>query len=334
MKKKIALIYGGEGEERAVSRKSAEALCRLIDRETYEILPVYISESGNWYMEPEGREVCATFPVRLGGSSGFLHRGRILPVYAALPVLHGDFGEDGRVQGALDCAHIPYVGCGVLAGAAAADKITAKIIAEGLKIPTARWLYSSGGAEEALTAAEEQLGYPMFIKPSGLGSSVGAARVLCREDFLSAFETASLAGDGRVLIEELVSADYELECGIFGTGGRLTASASGRIDTDGAFYDYSAKYESKSGPIASHGGGIPLSVKERAEAYALRLCRFMGVRQISRVDFFLRGEELLFNEINSFPGMTSRSLYPLLCEDMGIKKENFINLLIEDAVRK
>lgn len=333
MKKRIALIYGGEGEEHSVSLRGAEALIKLIDREKYEILPVCISKSGNWYTRIDGKEI-PTYPVRLCGTSGFLLSGKILSVAAAIPMLHGDFGEDGRIQGALDVAHIPYVGSGVLAGALCADKITTKIIAESLKIPTARWCFSPKGARSAKREAEEQIGYPMFIKPSGLGSSIGASRVVCSEDFIPAYEEAEAAGDGRVLVEELICADYELECGIFESGGVFKASASGRIETDGAFYTYGAKYTDTEALGVKHACPPSKKLKELAEFYALTLCQRIGVKHLSRVDFFVRGEEIFFNEINTFPGMTENSLYPLLCEDMGIKKEKFINILTEDALRK
>ena len=330
MKKRVALIYGGEGEEHSVSVLGAEALVRLIDREKYEILPVYISKYGCWYTRIGGTDI-PTYPVRLNGSSGFLVRDKILTVAVAIPLLHGNFGEDGIVQGALDCAHVAYIGSGVLAGAVTADKITAKAVSESLGIPTAPWCFSPDGAEAARSIAEEKFGYPMFIKPSGLGSSIGASCVPDRLDFTAAYELAEAAGGKRVLVEERIFADYELECGVFETGGEFKVSASGRIETGGAFYDYGKKYESTDAPPVRHSAPPSPKLKALAEEYAVRLCRHIGVRHLARVDFFVKGESLIFNEINTLPGMTKTSLYPLLCEDMGIKKEDLINILIEEA---
>ena len=209
MKRSVALIFGGEGCERDISIRSAKGIYEMIDRERFSVLPVYISESGDWYAQremPEGEipQDIPTFPVRIAGRSGFLVKGHVGTVSVALPILHGEYGEDGVIQGALEAAHIPYIGCGVISGALTSDKAYAKAVAESLGIPTARWICSDGRTAETLKAlAERVIGYPMFIKPARRGSSIGAARVDRAEDFYTAYADAAI--HGRVIIEECIN---------------------------------------------------------------------------------------------------------------------------------
>lgn len=341
MKKTVALIYGGEGRERDVSVRSAERVWTMIDKARFDVLPVYISTVGSWYLcgrEPFGKMPTAgarpTYPVLLHGKSGLLAGDKILPVDIALPVLHGDFGEDGIIQGALEAAHIPYVGCGVAASAVCADKAHAKAVAERLGIPTAKWVCERGGDAEsrrrARVRATESFGYPMFVKPAGLGSSIGASPVLTDGDFDRAFIGAARFGTG-VLIEERVPVLYECECAMLELSGVRRYLAGGIIYTGGAFYGYREKYEGENPPKTSHGCTLT-PLRERIEEYAARLGDALGLRHISRLDFLVgEGGEIYFNEINTIPGMTATSLYPSLTEDMGFEEGEFINLLLAGA---
>ena len=330
-RKKIALIYGGEGFEHEISVMSAENLYNLIDGEIYEVIKVKIEKNGQWYLcaERGKKEVkIPTFPARIEGSSGFLVKNKILPIDCIVPCLHGNMGEDGVIQGALTAAGIKYVGQDVYASAFTADKAFTKLAAEHLKIPTARFItLSKKTSEEAKIKAEGEIGYPMFIKPARLGSSLGAKPILNSDEFCEAYENA-LKYDDRVMIEELVSYEYELECGYF--NGNI--SAGGKILSDGAFYDFDAKYKKNTRVEVSTGkDGIAESI---AAEYSKRLADFIGIRHLARIDFFVtRGGEVLFNEINAFPGMTASSLYPKLTVDIGCREGEFINLLIESALR-
>lgn len=328
MKKTIALIYGGEGREHKISVLSAKNLISMINRDTYSVISVYIAETGEWFIENENGRV-PTFPVLLGGEGGLLQNGKITKIDLALPILHGELGEDGVIAGALRAAHIKALGCPTLAGAVTSDKITAKFISEALGIPTARWVFADGEpSSDALRRAEEKLSYPMFIKPSSLGSSIGISRVKNREEFKEAYKLAS-ALDGRILIEEEIRIERELECAYLSSGGRHHFEV-GEICLDGEFYDFGKKYESDTKTSAFFGDA---SVRERVISYSEALRGAIGIRGLSRLDFFLAEDgEVYFNEINCLPGMTKTSLYPLLTEKMGFGKGEFINILISEAL--
>ena len=337
MKKSVALIFGGEGCERDISIRSAKSIYEMIDKEKYSVLPVYISENGDWYAlrsMPTGEIPCdiPTFPIRVDGRSGFLVKGHVGTVSVALPILHGEYGEDGIIQGALEAAHIPYIGCNVITGAVASDKAYTKAIAESLGIPTAKWVCSDGHTRnEVKRLAEETFGYPMFIKPARRGSSIGASRVDRKEDFYPAYDTAAI--HGRVIVEECVSVSYEVECGFFSLGKKVEICPSGTINTNGGFYDFDTKYVNSQAQNTSHGAALS---QERAMIadMARRLAAALDMRHFGRLDFFVSdGGKIYFNEINTIPGMTKTSLYPAITEDMGLAAGEFINRLIEEVAQ-
>lgn len=316
MKKTVALIYGGEGKERGVSKRSAEAVYSLIDKEKYDVLPIFISEIGGWFIagsDPFGKMPTAsaspTYPVRLLGRSGFLSGKDIIGVDIAIPMLHGDLGEDGAIQGALESAHIKYVGSGTVASAVCIDKYLTKLVATSLGIRCAKGvLFDGDTTEHAAYIAERDIGYPMFIKPTSLGSSIGAARVDTREDFYKAYARARCYG--RVLAEELLPVKYEIECAYFSDGDIEVLNPRGIICTGGETYDFDKKYRTNN--TAKILDALPECHGEITDA-ARRLCHAIGVRHIGRVDFILTDDErVYFNEINTIPGATKTSLYPEL----------------------
>lgn len=331
MKKKIALIYGGEGKEKGVSKRSAETLFSLIDREKYEVLPIFISENGGWFIaerDPFGSmptlSARPTYPIRLNGRCGLLSGKEMIEIDLAIPVLHGDRGEDGTVQGALDSAHVKYIGSGTVASAVCIDKYVTKLAATALGIPCAKGILFDGEpAERALYIAEEKIGYPMFIKPTSLGSSIGAKRVDTKEDFYKAYARAKCYG--RVLAEELLPIKYEIECAYFSDGEREVFNPAGIIETGGETYDFDRKYRTKN--TARVLDAPPEGAEEMTEA-AKRLCHAIGVRHIGRVDFIVTKDgKIYFNEINTIPGMTKTSLYPeLIKRAIG---RDFIGALLE-----
>ena len=337
MKKTAILIYGGEGAEHEISIKSAENLYAAIDKSTFDVIPILIDKNGYWYINEDfkNESLQPTFPVYINAISGILTDEGIIEADVAIPALHGDFGEDGIIQGALDAAHIPYIGCRVGASAMCCDKVFTKIIAEHLGIPTAKYTVAEPGEPESdvIERAKATLNYPMFVKPARLGSSVGTSRVENDGELTSALHTAKEYCD-RILIEECIDVSYELECGFFEVGKRTYLSASGMILTNGSFYGYDEKYRNKSSPKTAHGIKPDKALATQAEETAKRLATVIGITQISRIDFFVtKGGKLFFNEINTFPGMTESSLYPLLTEDMGFSKNEFINLLLAEAVK-
>ena len=349
MNKKIdlALIYGGRGLERNVSVKSAENLVRRLDDGLFSLLAVFIDECGRWVIAsdkytspseglptPSGSGIAvAPFKTAVGG--GFItESGGLISVDAALPVLHGDFGEDGSVQGALVSAGIPIVGCSVEASALGSDKIYTKAVAEYLKIPTSPWIPAVDlPAKCALIRAEESLGYPMFIKPARLGSSFGAGAVRCREDFDKIYSKASILGCGRVLIERMIPVAAELECLYFSAEGKRYFTNIGEITYSSDFYDYDTKYGNGSSASISPRSAREGIYGERIREYSERIRELVGIEGLCRFDYFLDGDGgLFFNEINTMPGFTSHSLSPLLIEETGISLTEALSSLIREAV--
>ena len=341
----VALIFGGRGYEHDVSVRGAEYLFPLIDGSKYRKIPVYVKKDGTWVIPAiRGIDVCPralsdgavpeeecspAFGKPIGG---LLTESAFLPIAAAFPLLHGDFGEDGVVQGALENAGIPYVGCDTVASAVTRDKSYVKLIAEHLGIPTARWLYARELSNKTIKEAEEKIGYPMFVKPARLGSSVGASVARCREELAGALDRALKVGSGRALIEELIDVERELECGYLSAAGKTLFTGVGEIYTDG-FYDYEAKYFSGAARVSSRAT-VSDSEVGLIQSYSALLSEHLGLRGLSRIDFFrtARGD-IIFNEINTMPGFTETSLYPRLCAESGISPKELVERLITDAVR-
>ena len=214
----------------------------------------------------------------------------------------------------------------------ACDKIYSKILAEYLDIPTAKWIIAdkNESMDEVKRRAESAIGFPMFIKPATLGSSIGIFEVNNESDLLPALDGARKFCD-RILIEKKIDLQFEIECAILSLADKILISTGGRIFTDGKFYSYERKYSATGSPTATH-------VSEESDYsnvvrdYALRLATHIPVRHLARIDFFLsRDGRVIFNEINTIPGMTATSLYPLLTTDMGLAQGEFINLLLREV---
>lgn len=325
-RKTVALIYGGRGFESEVSLRGERNIRPIIEK-NYDCLPIFIDKRGRWLNE--GGEL---FPANIGGRGGFFcpEKGELLTVDCAFPLLHGDFGEDGIVQGALESASIPYVGCDVSAGAVCRDKAFLKAAAKELNIPTLPYLLSLRGDKGVADRAERQIGYPMFIKPARLGSSVGARPARDRRELLGALDNAFSLCD-RVIIEPLLNPKRELECGFLGVFGKEIYTDAGEIICRG-FYDYDSKYEGDGEVKILPAAELNNSINRKIKDYAKRLVRFLGIRSISRIDFFLSGDRIYFNEINTMPGFTGGSLYARMLSARGISEDRLIRLLIEDAL--
>ena len=322
----VALIYGGRGRERDVSLKGKDHVLPLIDENAYDRLLVEIMPDGRWTVG--NREVYA---VRGGFYSP--EDGELFKADRAFPLLHGDMGEDGVVQGALECVDMPYVGCDVSAGAICRDKGFVKTIASSLDIPTLPFLtlLKSEGVECAVRRAEASLSYPMFIKPARLGSSIGAVRADTRGELLSALSIAfSLCS--RVIAEPYLYPKRELECAYLSVKGKELFTYPGEILLDGV-YGYKEKYLSSDVGLSVRAD-VDLGVGEQVREYSRRLVHALGVRDLSRVDFFLSGDRLYFNEINTMPGFTEGSLYPKMIEAAGYTPRELIGLLIEGCVHR
>ena len=339
-RKTVALIYGGEGKEHEISLLGADfvtsSLMSLKNR-GIDTLLIRIEKDGQWYIH-KNEECTPTFPIKIGGQSGFIKGAEIVPVDCAFPLLHGDFGEDGKIQGALDSAKISYVGCGVLAGALCSDKALTKMIAERLGILTVPWICEDSSAFSSCylakkAYAEKKIGYPMFIKPAEFGSSVGASAVFDGKDFDAAIELAIKSGAERLLIEKYIEKRRELECACLVTRDKRIFSRPAEIQS-GRFYSYTEKYSKASEARLILEPELDARTVELVRSYSELLVNALCIRDLCRVDFFLSEDQLYFNEINTMPGFTSSSLYPRLIEREGVATEELVSLLVDAALAR
>ena len=345
--KRVALIFGGRGLEHQISCISACRIMRYIKSGFKSPICIYISSDGGWYFFPAKEMLIAaaqsvdissltpTFPVRIKGKSGFLKNGTVLEVDCCVPVLHGDFGEDGVVQGALECAGIPFVGQGVPQGALCADKEYTKLVAISAGIPTAPYaayrksVYEKHEAEELLCETKSNFCYPMFIKPAGLGSSLGASAVYSDSEFHDALKGALDLCRGKVLIEKMLSPELELECAFLDGEVQIITEPSS-VSVSGDCYGFTEKYLKKSAKTKVKAE-ISDNLKALVREYSRRLVSRLSLRGLARIDFFLCGGEIYFNEINTFPGFTEDSLYEKMLNEVGIDGEELIKRLVSLA---
>ena len=343
----VCILFGGMSPEHEVSLRSAESVLNNIDKEKYNIFPVGIAMDGDWILfggkdysmlpkgtwknHPDNRRA-AISPVRGQGLLCFegdcVVRERIDVVF---PVLHGENGEDGAMQGLLKLAGIPYVGPHVASSAVAMDKTLTKLVVDHAGVPQAAWFLVRRGdlashEEKVLSQLEARFAYPMFVKPAGTGSSVGVSKASDRESLALALKNAA-AFDEKVLVEEFIHG-REIEVAVMGNGNPV-ASICGEIDSGADFYDYDAKYVTDTS-TAYIPARIPEDVQETVREAAVKVYSAIGCQGLSRVDFFVTYEEnrVVFNEINTLPGFTSISMYPKLFAASGISYSKLIDELL------
>ena len=348
----VVLLFGGMSSEHEVSRVSVGNFVNNIDREKYETLAVGITKEGRWlyteataaqmadgsWEELAGNMPCVISPDRADhGMILFTPEGHVEKVHVdvVIPVLHGLWGEDGTVQGLLELAGIPYVGCGVLASAVCMDKTLTKLVADHAGIRQAAWELVNasalrGDCTRLLERLEARFAYPMFVKPAGTGSSVGVSKALDRAALERALRDAAKF-DKKVLVEEFIDGQ-EVEVAVLGNDAPA-ASVCGEIVAGADFYDYEAKYISDCAKLVIPAR-LDETVSERVRDTAIRAYRALGCRGLSRVDFFVtrKDREVVFNEINTIPGFTSISMYPKLFEASGIPYPELLDRLIELAM--
>lgn len=347
----VCVLFGGISPEHEVSLRSAESVLNHIDKEKFNVFPVGITREGNWLYFPDAdysklpqniwqdcEGVCpATFsPVRGQGLLLF-HEDcpTVQPVDVVFPVLHGENGEDGSVQGLMQLAGIPCVGPGVAASAVSMDKTLTKLVIDHAAIPQANWELVRGGEldthmEGVIGRIESRFSYPVFVKPAGTGSSVGVSKVTDREKLQAALRTAAIYDD-KILVEEFIHG-REIEVAVLGNDSPA-ASVCGEIDSGAEFYDYDAKYINDTS-VAYVPARIDEEVSEKVREYAIQAYRALGCQGLSRVDFFVTygDNRIVFNEINTLPGFTSISMYPKLFEASGIAYSQLIEKLLEYAM--
>lgn len=353
-KLKIAVIFGGRSNEHDISEISAAHVIRSIPRDKYDVITVGITKKGHWFrfigdteLLPNGEwekhpdnVPCILSPDPI--HKGFIVFGRNgetqnLKVDCIFPVLHGRNGEDGTIQGLFQLAGIPYVGCDLLSSAMCMDKDTTHTILEANGIKTAKWvriLVSELDTKlsEKCDEMESKLTYPMFVKPCNCGSSVGVSKVNNREELERGIKLA-FVHDKKVIVEEGI-VGKEIECAVMGNGDPFV-SETGEIMSAGDFYDYESKYENQESKTV-----IPANIsREDSEAVrkiAAKAYKALGCEGLSRVDFFLKADgEVILNEINTMPGHTPISMYPMLMENAGIphseQEDRLIRLALERA---
>ena len=349
MKKRIAVIFGGQSSEHEVSCMSAVNVIGGLNKEKYEIHRIGITKEGHWiYVEHEdtirddswrdGEITAIISPDHEKQGIWKVSGGtvEVVPIDVAFPVLHGKYGEDGTIQGLFEMSGIPYAGCGVLASAASMDKISTKIFADRLGVRQASYVADIARdlreMDDTIARVEEKLGYPVFVKPSNAGSSQGVSKAHNREELKEALVLAK-KHDHRVLIEENITG-REVECAVLG-GQNPQASPVGEILAAAEFYDFDAKYNNEESRTVIDPD-LPEAVKEEIRKNAVAIFRAVGGFGLSRVDFFVEKDtnEVIFNEINTLPGFTNISMYPMLWEANGINKEELLDRIIELAYER
>ena len=350
----VVLLFGGMSSEHEVSRVSVGNFVNNIDREKYETLAVGITKEGRWlyteataaqmadgsWEELAGNMPCVISPDRADhGMILFTPEGHVEKVHVdvVIPVLHGLWGEDGTVQGLLELAGIPYVGCGVLASAVCMDKAVANALFEANGVPHTRWLAADrweieSDLEGVCDGVEKKLGWPVFVKPANAGSSVGISKVSSRDELKKAIDLA-LENDRKVVFEAFVDGQ-EVECAVIGSDPAV-ATRPGEILAGAEFYTYDDKYKNgvSQTVIPAH---LPEAKLDEVKTYAAMAYTALNCEGLARCDFFVEHGtgRVLINEINTFPGFTSISMYPKLMEHEGLPVPALIDRLIALALER
>ena len=347
--RKLAIIFGGQSSEHEISIISATNISKQVDTSKYELILIGITREGKWLkvdsissMEdgswinsktsacilPDATKKCII--IETDGEY------KELGVDVVFPVMHGLFGEDGTIQGLLELANIPYVGCGVLASAVGMDKLYTKLVVDKLGIRQAGYepvldYEVKEDFKGIINRIESRFDYPVFVKPSNAGSSKGVSKASDRKELEKGIMEA-LNHDRKILVEETI-VGHEVECGVLGRPGNVIASGVGEIKSAASFYDYDAKYKLDS--LTLLDSKLPNGVREKLPECAKRIFSALDGFGLSRVDFFAKeGGEIVFNEINTMPGFTAISMYPMLFEAAGIDKKVLIDRLIELAFER
>jgi D-alanine-D-alanine ligase len=336
VKKRILLLAGGQSGEHEVSLMSARSVLSALPRDQFDVTPVVISKQGRWLPPTETQRALESGEAPTGGDL-VLHRAASAEGYdAVFPLLHGPMGEDGTVQGLLTLAGIPFVGSGVLGSAVSMDKVMTKQVLASAGIPQVAWALAVRREwqtqPDTVRERAAALGYPLFVKPANLGSSVGISKVARPEDLDGAL-TLAFSLDRRVILEAMTAhKPREVEVGILGNDAPI-ASPVGELRFDADFYDYETKYTE--GRASMHiPAPLSAEVAEQIRTLALRAFRALDCAGLARVDFFYVEEtgELLLNEVNTMPGFTTTSMYPKLFEAAGLNYSALVTRLVELAL--
>ena len=363
----ICVIYGGKSGEHEISLISASSIVRGIEKENKVIL-IGITKSGKWYLQEadEYKRICKDEKAVLSikedeknavsiipgtGVKSFSVAGKALEIDVVFPVLHGTYGEDGTIQGLLDMADLPYVGCTTLASAITMDKEKTKMLWQSVGLPVVpyvclkRYVMNDSVLYDAfIEAAEKELGdYPLFVKPCCAGSSNGASKAKNRKELSFAIMEA-FQWDDKVLIEKSINA-REIECSVTGNSVTFPADSEiedvvayipGEIIPSHSFYDFDAKYNDPDGAALQIPANLTENDLEKIRKTACAAYKVLDVTGLSRVDFFIDRDtkQVYLNEINTMPGFTSISMFPKMCEAAGLEFKELIKLLLNEAIER
>lgn len=354
-KLKVAVIFGGRSGEHEVSLRSAESIINALDQSKYEVVPIAITKLGKWLASSEATNLLPSAVIESAdqrvaifgdpterGLARFNREdasGRRDQIDVIFPVLHGTYGEDGTIQGLLEMADVPYVGCGVLASAAGMDKVVMKRLFHEAGLPIvdftsflrAQWEADPRKIEERVV---EEIGFPCFVKPANLGSSVGISKAVDAKSLNAAIALAAKF-DRKIVIEKGVDA-REIEVSVLGNDEPIASLPGEIVPQTAEFYDYQAKYVSDNGARLVIPAELGAAMTAEIQRLAIRAFQAIDGSGLARVDFFLeRGtNKLIINEINTLPGFTSISMYPKLWEVSGIGYGQLIDRLIELAFER
>ena len=340
---RLAILYGGRSAEHQVSVVSARSVMEALDPDRFEVVPIAITRAGAWLLPDRS-------PLELTASDGALPEveaaGTELAVRpeqgvggvdVVFPILHGPFGEDGTVQGLFELADLPYVGSGVLASALAMDKAMAKVVLAQAGLPQAPYLVVPerdwrADPDRVAAEVEGRLAYPVFTKPARLGSSIGISKVKI-PDGLAAGLADAFAHDTKALVEQGVVA-RELECGVLGNDAP-EASVVGEVVPGHEFYDFEAKYLDESLKLEIPAP-VPGAVRDRVRELSLRAFQALDCEGFARVDFFYEEAtgRVLLNEVNTIPGFTPKSMFPMLWGASGLSYPDLVARLVDLAVER
>ncbi len=347
MKKNLCVIFGGQSPEHDISQKSVTSVLNNLDKDKYNIYTIGITRDGKWYLysgdwgkiesgdwEKDSTDLKTAFISPDSSHHGIMvcsDTPELIHIDVVFPVLHGEYGEDGTIQGLFELSHIPYVGMGVLASANGMDKTYSKLVFEAAGIPQAAWVVVNSGEnfETKSDEIEEKLGYPCFVKPARLGSSVGIAKAHNRAELISALNNAEKY-DRRILVEEHIDG-HEVECAVLGNSD-VRAAVVGEIKPTVEYYDFDAKYNDNSTELVIPAD-LPEKTTEKIREYSVKAFKALDGQGLSRVDFFVKHSDgsIVINEINTLPGFTNISMYPKLWNEAGIGYKELLDKLIELA---
>lgn len=353
---RLGIIYGGKSSEHEVSLRTALSILKAVDADRYEVTPIYVQLDGSWV---KGEAVAGKLPesidtLRLSADDKSVVSSRdgqevvVASKPASLfgigqqvdvifPVVHGPNGEDGTIQGMLELANLPYVGTGVMASAVGMDKWMMKTVFAQNGLPQVKYVgllrsQWEKQQDEVMDRIEQELGYPCFVKPANMGSSVGISKAKNRTELAQALEVAAKF-DRRLIVEEFVEA-RELEIGVLGNE-ELVTSVVGEVIAAKEFYDYEAKYKG-AGTELSIPAVIPVHVAAQIAEVAKTAFQALDGSGLSRVDFFWdeKNDKLYINEVNTMPGFTPFSMYPMLFQAAGVSYSELIDRLVQLGIER